>query len=241
MRSKKWIQRKGGCFSLYIEIRAAEGGDDAKLLVQDIFNIYQKWCIRNKWKIDITNITYGNIGWSKIEFIVSGENCDKFLNEAGGHRFQRIPETEKRGRVQTSTITVAALPIIENEFKINHKDLKWETTAGSTAGGQHAHKNETCVKLTHLPSNTSVACKDERSQKRNKDKALKVLSAKLSLINKEEDHSEKNNIRNDQIGRGQRGDKIRTYRFKDKIVKNHIKNKKGKLKDILRGKLETIQ
>lgn len=191
--------------------------------------------------MDITNITYGNIGWNKIEFIITGENCDKFLNEAGGHRFQRIPKTEKKGRVQTSTITVAVLPIIENEFNVDHKDLKWETTSGSTPGGQNAQKNETCVRLTHLPSNILVVCKDERSQKRNKDKALKVLYAKLLLIDKEKNHNNKNNIRNDQIGRGQRGDKIRTYRFKDKIVINHIKNKKGKLENILEGELEIIQ
>jgi len=205
-----------------------------------MFNIYQKWCTKNKWKIDITNKVDGTIGWSKVEFIVSGKECDKFLNEAGGHRFQRIPKTEKKGRRQTSTITVAVLPIIENSFNISHKDLKWETTAGSTSGGQSAQKNETCVKLTHLPSNISVVCKDERSQKRNKDKALKVLSAKLSLINKEKDHNEKNNIRSNQIGLGQRGDKIRTYRFQDGIVKNEIKNKKGKLDKVLKGELETI-
>ena len=205
-----------------------------------MFNIYQKWCRKNNWTIDITNKVDGTIGWSRIEFIVSGNGCDKFLNEAGGHRFQRTPPTEKKGRKQTSTITVAVLPIIESSTQINYKDLKWETTAGSTAGGQNAQKNETCVKLTHLPSSISVVCKDERSQKQNKDKALKVLSAKLSLINKEKDHNKKNDIRSDQIGRGQRGDKIRTYRFQDGIVKNAINNRKGKLDKILKGELETI-
>lgn len=177
-----------------------------------------------------------------MEFIVTGSNSyQKFLLESGGHRFQRVPETEKRGRRQTSTVTVAVLPIIQNQYNINYKDLKWETTSGSTAGGQHAQKNETCVRLTHKPSGICIICKDERSQKRNKDKALDILSARLHSIQEEKMLKDKNDVRSKQIGLGKRGDKIRTYRFQDSIVKNNLTNKKCNLEKILKGEIDIIQ
>jgi peptide chain release factor 1 len=226
-----------------VEIRSAEGGDDSKLLVGDLFQIYVKWCKRKGFDIEPLFIGYGKIGFSKIEFIVRGQEAyNGFLLEAGGHRFQRVPPTEKRGRRQTSTVTVAVLPMVKNtECEIQKNDLTWDTFCAPGPGGQHRNKVETAVRLTHIPSKISVVCCDEKSQKRNKDKALEVLRARLHAKNIKESAEKENLERKKQIGSGQRGDKIRTLRYQDDIVVDHTSGKKVRLSEILSGNLDILR
>jgi len=165
-----------------------------------------------------------------------------FLPEAGGHRWQRVPETEKRGRRQTSTITVAVLPMVKStEYQIRDSDLVWDTFCASGPGGQHRNKVETAVRLTHKPTKISVVCCDEKSQKRNKDKALEVLRARLYAKKVKESAEKENSERKKQIGSGQRGDKIRTLRYQDGIVVDHISGKKVRLSDVLSGHLDILR
>lgn len=225
-----------------VEIRAAEGGDDAKLLVSDLFQVYVKYCKLKKYEIELTYSAEASGGFSILEFIINGENAyENFINEAGGHRFQRVPPTEKRGRRQTSTVTVAVLPINSNLFKIKESDLKWETKRGSGAGGQHRNVTESAVKVTHIPTGITAECQNERSQFRNKKSALEILTARLISMEEEKKQNKINNKRKNQIGKGARGDKIRTYRFQDDIVINHITNKKINLAKILAGNLDLLR
>jgi peptide chain release factor 1 len=208
-----------------------------------LFQIYSKYCKRKGFDIEILYMGYRKIGFSRIEFIAKGKKVyDCFLPEAGGHRWQRVPETEKRGRVQTSTITVAVLPMVEHaECAINKKDLTWDTFCAPKPGGQHSNKVETAVRVTHKPSGLSVICCDEKSQKRNKDRALEVLRARLYAKNLKESADKENSARQKQIGSGQRGDKIRTLRYKDGIVTNHNSGKKVRLSEILSGNLDILR
>jgi len=226
-----------------IEIRAAEGGNDAKLLVNDLFQIYCRWCQRRGFKIEILDSAPAQGGFSKLEFSVEGQGAyEAFLFEAGGHRVQRIPPTEKRGRRQTSTVTVAVLPMVsEEELSIPESDLEWETTKGSGPGGQNRQKNETAVRVRHLPTGIMAYCADERSQHRNKTKALEVLRARLYAKNMRESQDTENAVRKAQLGSGQRGDKVRTYRFQDDRVVDHRVGKKIRLADVLAGDLDALR
>jgi peptide chain release factor 1 len=225
-----------------VEIRAAEGGNDAKLLVNDLFQIYCRWCQRRGFKIEILDSAPDKGGFSRLEFSVKGQGAyEAFLFEAGGHRVQRVPITEKRGRRQTSTVTVAVLPMVgEEEFAIEPLDLDWETKKGGGHGGQNMQKNETAVRLRHIPTGITVCCQDERSQKRNKDRALEVLRARLYAKQLQESSNSENVIRKKQLGSGQRGDKIRTYRFQDNRVVDNKTGKKVQLSDILAGDLDIL-
>lgn len=159
-----------------------------------------------------------------------------FDNEPGGHRWQRVPPTEKRGRVQTSTITVAVFNEPEAaEFKVNEADLHWETMRSGGKGGQNANKVESKIRLTHKPSGLVVVCESERSQKRNKDTALATLTARLAAAQQGREHSAQATDRKQQIGSGQRGDKRRTIREKDGVVTDHILNRKWRYADYVRG------
>jgi len=183
------------------------------------------------------------MGFSRLEFLAVGPQVyELFLNEAGGHRVQRIPPTEKRGRRQTSTVTVAVLPMVsEIEQSIDPADLEWETKKGGGNGGQNMQKNETSVRIRHIPTGITVVCQDERSQHRNKERALEVLRARLYAKILQDSSSEENAIRKAQVGSGQRGDKIRTYRFQDDRVVDHRSGKKARLSDILAGDLDLLR
>jgi peptide chain release factor 1 len=226
-----------------IEIRSAEGGDDSKLLVKKLFQIYLKYSKIKNFTVEVSYICESKIGWSKVEFLVKGIDAyQNFLPEAGGHRWQRVPETEKRGRRQTSTVTVAVLPMVESaECVIDKKDLEWQTFCAPKPGGQHSNKVETAVRLTHRSSGLSVVCCDEKSQRRNKDRALEVLRARLYAKNLKESAEKENSARREQIGSGQRGDKIRTLRYKDDIVIDHNSGKKVRLSEVLSGNLDILR
>jgi len=226
-----------------IEIRAAEGGMDSKLLVGELFQIYCRWCQRKGFEIEILDSAPVSNGFSRLGFLAKGENAyEMFLFEAGGHRVQRVPPTEKRGRRQTSTVTVAVLPMVgEEELAILESDLDWETTKGSGAGGQNRQKNETAVRVRHIPTGTVAYCCDERSQHRNKAKALEVLRARLYAKMMRESQDIENAARKTQVGSGQRGDKVRTYRFQDDRVVDHRIGKKIRLADVLDGDLDALR
>lgn len=225
-----------------VEIRAAEGGDDAKLLVQDFFQIYCKWCRKSGLKVEISYISEAQMGWFKVEFMVTGPGAySKFLSEAGGHRIQRIPPTEKRGRKHTSTITIAVLPIVEYSTDVKECDLEWSTFKSSGPGGQNVNKLETAVRVKHKPSGIVVCCQSERSQKRNKDQAFKLLCSKIYANDVKKSLDKSNAARRSQIGSGQRGDKIRTYRFQDNLVVEHKTGKKTALSEIVAGNLDVLR
>lgn len=206
--------------------------------MEDLFRIYCKWCKRKDFNIEISYQCP-----SRLEFIVRGTRAyDNFLPESGGHRFQRVPPTEKRGRRQTSTVTVAVLPIIQDyEIHIDGKDLEWAFSRASKKGGQNVNKLETAVTLKHIPTGITVNCQDERSQKQNKDRALEIMRTRLYAKKLQESADKENAERKAQIGFGQRGDKIRTYREQDDIVTDHTSGKKARLCDVVSGSLDILR
>jgi peptide chain release factor 1 len=230
--------------SIIVEIRAGTGGEEAALFAADLFRMYSKFAEKNNWLIEILSANRTEIGgFKEIIFKVSGENVFKKLkNEAGVHRVQRVPITEKSGRIHTSTASVAVLPeATENEIEIKPEDLKIETFRASGHGGQNVQKVETAVRITHLPTGLVVSCQEERSQARNKEKALKVLRSRLLLMEKEKREKEISQKRKEQIKRAERADKIRTYNFPQNRVTDHRLNKSWyNLSEIMDGKLDEI-
>lgn len=211
--------------------------------MNDLFQVYCRWCQRRGFEVEILDSAPVKGGFSRLEFSASGEGAyEAFLFEAGGHRFQRVPPTEKRGRRQTSTVTVAVLPMVgEDELAIDPDDLEWETKKGGGHGGQNMQKNETAVVLRHKPTGLAVSCQDERSLHRNKERALEVLRARLYAKRLKESSDAENKQRKAQVGSGQRGDKVRTYRFQDDRVVDHRVGRKIRLADVLAGDLDALR
>lgn len=181
-----------------------------------------------------------------MKFVVKGKNVyNEFLPEAGGHRFQRVPPTEKRGRRHTSTITVAVLPettvYMGEPYRLDNTTLEWEFFRSSGPGGQNVNKLETGVRVRHIPSGMTVVCQDERSRRQNQKKALQILHQRFAEKIKKDSLNNKNKDRKEQVGSGQRGDKIRTYREQDDKVKNHLNGKKVRYSDILSGNIDKLR
>jgi len=223
--------------SLIVEIRAAEGGEDAKDLVNLQFSIYRKYASRFNLEIELIDVRLGFIC-----FRVLGKGALKrFKNESGGLRWQRIPPTEKKGRVHTSTITVAVLREVEpSEVDINEKDLDWKACRGSGAGGQHRNVTDSAVQLTHKPTGIQIRCEAGRSQSQNKEQALQILGAKLKQAEEERAIKKVNSSRRSQVGSGMRGDKTRTIRLQDDTVTDHTTNKKMSAKKYMKGQIECL-
>jgi peptide chain release factor 1 len=230
--------------SVIVEIRGGAGGDEAALFAGDLFRMYSMYAERNNWNIEILDSNPTEIGgFKEIVFSINAKGAYSRLKyESGVHRVQRIPTTETGGRIHTSTVTVAVLPEVEDvDIEINTADLQIDTFRASGAGGQHVNKTDSAIRITHIPSGIVVKCQDERSQHKNKDKAMKVLRSKLYEIAQETQHSEIAQERKSQVGTGDRSERIRTYNFPQGRVTDHrIGLTLYKLNSILDGDIDEI-
>ncbi|MBP5426364.1 MAG: peptide chain release factor 1 [Clostridiales bacterium] len=230
--------------NVIIEIRAGAGGEEAALFVAVLFRMYSKYAEKNGWKTEIMDSNETEIGgFKEIVFLIEGEGAySKLKFESGVHRVQRIPTTEANGRIHTSTVTVAVLPEVEDvDVTINPNDLRIDTYRASGAGGQHINKTDSAIRITHLPTGIVVSCQDERSQYKNKDKAMKVLRSKLYEIAQEEQDSMVAKERKNQVGTGDRSERIRTYNYPQGRVTDHrIGLTLYKLDEFFDGDIEEI-
>ena len=209
-----------------------------------LFRMYSMYAEKKGYKVEIVNANETELGgYKEISFMIEGEGAySRFKYESGVHRVQRVPETESQGRVHTSTTTVAVLPEAEDvELEIDPKDLKIDTFRSSGAGGQHINKTSSAIRITHLPTGTVVECQDERSQYKNKDKALKVLKSRLLKEKQDKQASEIAANRKSQVGTGDRSERIRTYNYpQGRLTDHRIGLTLYKLEDILNGNLDEV-
>ena len=229
--------------NVIVEMRPAAGGDESSIFVGDLFSAYKRYADSLGWKVKILEIQESSHGYGFISFMMSGENVySKMKFESGVHRVQRVPATESKGRVHTSTITVAVLPEIEDvELVINNSDLKIDTYRASGAGGQHINKTESAVRITHIPTGIFVACQEGKSQIENRETAMKMLRSKLWEIQEEEKRKNISDLRKGQVGTGERAEKIRTYNYPQNRVTDHrINLTLNKLDTVMMGNLEEI-
>ena len=210
--------------NVIVEIRAGAGGEEAALFAAVLYRMYSMYAAAVGFKVSVANANETELGgYKEISFSVEGDGAySRFKFESGVHRVQRVPETESQGRIQTSTATVAVLPEVEDvEVEIKDSDLVFESCKSSGAGGQHINKTESAVRLTHKPTGIVIECQEERSQFKNKDKALKMLRAKLYDIKQREQSEKVASDRKSQVGTGDRSEKIRTYNYPQNRVTDH--------------------
>ncbi|MDE6289623.1 MAG: peptide chain release factor 1 [Ureaplasma sp.] len=229
--------------NVIVEMRPAAGGDESSIFVANLFDTYKKYIEDNGWKLKILDVSPQAHGYDFISFSVVGEDVySKLKFESGVHRVQRVPATESKGRVHTSTITVAVLPEQDDiEIKINPSDLRVDTYRASGAGGQHVNRTESAVRITHIPTGIVAACQEGKSQIENRETAMKMLRAKLWEAEETKKNSELASLRKGQVGTGDRSEKIRTYNYPQNRVTDHrIGLTLNKLDNIMLGNLDEI-
>lgn len=230
--------------NVIVEIRGGAGGEESALFSAVLFRMYSMYAERHGYRVEVINANETELGgYKEISFMIEGDGAySRFKYESGVHRVQRVPETESQGRVHTSTTTVAVLPEAEDvELEIDPSDLKIDTFRSSGAGGQHINKTSSAIRITHIPTGTVVECQDERSQYKNKDKALKVLKSRLLKEKQEKQASEIAADRKSQVGTGDRSERIRTYNYpQGRLTDHRIGLTLYKLEDILNGNLDEV-
>jgi len=231
--------------NVIMEIRAGTGGDEAALFVGDCVRMYSFFADKQKWEYELLSCTRSDLGgFREYIMVLSGQNVHRYLQYEGGtHRVQRVPETETQGRVHTSAITVAILlePDEKEEIEIDEKELRVDTMRASGAGGQHVNTTDSAVRLTHLPTGIAVYCQEEKSQHKNKDKAMRLLKAKIVEIERQKEEQSVSDKRNQQVGTGDRSGRIRTYNFSQNRVTDHrINLTLYNLDHVINGELESV-
>lgn len=231
--------------NIYLEVRAGTGGDEAALFAGDLFRMYSRYAEIHGWQVEIISESLGEHGGYKeiISRIVGRGAYSRLKFESGAHRVQRVPETESQGRIHTSACTVAVLPEVEevDHIEINSADLKIDTFRASGAGGQHVNKTDSAIRITHLPSGVVVECQDERSQHKNRARAMSLLKARLLDAEQQKQQAEQAEDRRLQVGSGDRSERIRTYNFPQGRVTDHrVSLTLYKLDEILTGSLDLV-
>lgn len=230
--------------NIFVEIRGGAVGEESALFANSLYRMYSMYAARRGWETEVMSANETELGgFKEIVFRVAGEKVYSRLKfESGVHRVQRVPETESQGRVHTSTVTVAVLPEAEEvDFYLNPADLRIDTFRSSGAGGQHINKTSSAIRITHIPTNTVVECQDERSQHKNKDKAMRVLRSRLYEAEVEKQNAAIAADRRSQVGTGDRSERIRTYNFPENRVSEHrIKLTLYKLDQFMNGDLDEV-
>ncbi len=230
--------------NVIVEIRGGAGGEESALFAHSLFRMYSMYAEAKRFKVDVINLNETELGGCKeVSFMIEGEGAySRFKYESGVHRVQRVPETESSGRIHTSTVTVAVLPEAEDvEIDINPADLQIDTYRSSGAGGQHINKTESAIRITHIPTGLVVECQDERSQFKNKDKAMKVLRSRLYEMEQAKQTEAIASDRKAQVGTGDRSERIRTYNYPQGRVTDHrIGLTLYKIDQILNGDLDEV-
>lgn len=231
--------------SVFLEIRAGTGGDEAAIFASDLAKMYQRFVEKRGWKTEIINENRGDHGgYKEIILRITGADAYSQLKfEAGTHRVQRVPETESQGRLHTSACTVAIMPEVENlsDYEINSADLRVDTFRASGSGGQHVNKTNSAIRLTHIPTGVVVECQDERSQHKNKARAMALLQSRLLVAEQDKQRAEQAKSRKLQVGSGDRSERIRTYNYpQNRITDHRINLTLYKLDEIMQGSLEHI-
>lgn len=230
--------------NVIVEIRGGAGGEEASLFAGVLFRMYSMYAESKRWKIDVLSSSETGLGgFKEISFMVEGDGAfSRFKFESGVHRVQRVPETESQGRIHTSTVTVAVLPEArEVDVEINPADLQIDTYRSGGAGGQHVNKTESAIRITHIPTGTVVECQDERSQYKNKDRAMKILRSRILEAEKEKQNARIAGERKSQVGTGDRSERIRTYNYPQGRISDHrIGLTIYKLEQFLNGDLDEV-
>ncbi|MEQ1620954.1 MAG: peptide chain release factor 1 [Methylococcales bacterium] len=231
--------------NIFLEVRAGTGGDEAAIFSGDLSRMYQRYAERKGWQTEIISESQGEHGgYKEVILRVSGRDVYSQLKfESGTHRVQRVPETESQGRIHTSACTVAIMPEVDevDAIDINPADLKVDTYRASGAGGQHVNKTESAIRITHIPSGVVVECQDERSQHKNRARAMSLLASRLLSAEQEKHHAEQSATRKLQVGSGDRSERIRTYNFpQGRLTDHRINLTLYKLDEIMQGGLEHV-